>query len=117
MVDKAIGYLFMSRDAAHRAHLKTPKYSRHMALGDFYDEIVELADKLAEGYQGRYGIMNDIPVFENKEDIMEPATMLENHCKQFERLVKGVEDRYLQNIIDEIVALYASTVYKCRYLS
>ena len=117
MIDKAIGLLFMSRDAAHRAHLKTPKYSRHMALGEFYDEVIDLADSLAEAYQGRYGIIKDIPVMENKEDIMQPDMMLENHLKMFERIVSKIEDRYLQNIIDEIVALYASTIYKCRFLS
>lgn len=115
-MEKAIAVLFMSREMAHKAHLKTGSYAQHMALGGFYDEIVDLADELAEAYQGRYGLMDDIPVMDYKGDMDNPAEMLMMHCKMFENATKSVSDRYLQNIVDEIVALYASTVYKLKYL-
>ena len=51
-----VGMLFLARDVAHSVHLNTRSYSKHKALGKFYDEIVDLADKFAEAYQGKHGI-------------------------------------------------------------
>lgn len=47
-----VGHLFLSRDVAHSVHLNTRSFSKHMALNTFYDEIIDLADKFAEAYQG-----------------------------------------------------------------
>ena len=33
-----------------------------MALGSFYDAIVENADAIAEAYQGQYGLMKNIEI-------------------------------------------------------
>ena len=46
--DKFLGMLFLARDVAHSAHLNTRSYAKHQALGGFYDEIIDLADKFAE---------------------------------------------------------------------
>ena len=50
--------LFHARTNAHVLHLRTRSYAAHKALNEFYDEIVELTDDLAESYQGRYGIQD-----------------------------------------------------------
>ncbi len=42
-----IATLLLARDITHREHLKTRSYAQHMALGDFYTGIVDLADSLA----------------------------------------------------------------------
>ena len=47
-IQQFIGLLFASRDYAHKAHLNTDSYAQHMALNAFYDEIIPLADDLAE---------------------------------------------------------------------
>jgi hypothetical protein len=53
---------FHSRTAAHVLHLKSKSYSEHMALHDFYDEIVDLTDAFAEMYQGEYmTLLNEHP--------------------------------------------------------
>ena len=66
-MNELIAVLFLSRDIAHKAHLSTESYAQHMALGSFYDEVIDLADKLAEAYQGRTGETLDIPYMEDEE--------------------------------------------------
>lgn len=114
-IGKIVGLLFMSRTMAHKAHLKTSSYAKHMALGSFYDEIVDMADSLAEAYQGKYGIC-DVEDMDEKGDTSDPIGMLETHLKMYQNLAKSIDDRYLQNISDEIEALYYSTLYKLREL-
>lgn len=116
MIDKVIGIMFMSRNMSHKAHLKTGSYAKHMALKDFYEGIVDYADELAEGYQGKYGLI-DITDVDDKGDIEAPAEMLEMHLKMLERVCKSVEDRHLTAVMDEITGLYYSTIYKLRYLN
>lgn len=114
-IDRIIGLLFMSRTMAHKAHLCTKSYAHHMALNGFYDDVVELTDSLAEAAQGKYGII-DIVEADEKGDICSPAEMLSTHLKMYQQLAKSIDDRYLQNISDEIEALYYSTLYKLNNL-
>ena len=88
-----------------------------MALGSFYDEIIELADKLAEAYQGDEGIMADIPLFANTP--VEPIDdFLVKQVNMIEKLRHTASSRTaIQNIIDEVIGEYLSTIYKLRNLS
>ena len=52
-----VGHLFLARDVTHSAHLNTRSYAKHVALNEFYDGIIDLADKFAEAYQGRHGLI------------------------------------------------------------
>lgn len=121
MIAQYIAVLFLARDIAHREHLRVTgkgSYAKHQALGGFYESIVELADSLAEAYQGRNGIIKDIPLLEN-EFPGEIVTSIKNQLKWLEsNRYKAVtkEDTPLQNIIDEIVSLYLSTLYKLQNL-
>ena len=114
MIGNLIATLFLSRDVAHREHLKTTSYAAHMALGDFYDEVVSLGDKLAETYHGRHGII-DIPILAAESD-KSIDQQLESHLNAVEYMREGAlgEDSALQNIVDEIVGLYLQTLYKLR---
>ena len=47
-MEKLISLLFLARDLAHREHLRTDSFAQHMALGEFYDEIIDNADAIAE---------------------------------------------------------------------
>lgn len=113
MIGQFIALLFLARDLAHRDHLRTSSYAQHVALGDFYKEVIELADSLAEAYQGRKGII-EIPLLENEF----PADIIESMQAQLAWLEKnrdvavGKDERAMQNIVDEIVALYLATLYK-----
>ena len=56
-----IATLFHSGTNAHFMHLQTDSYARHVALGDYYDEIIDLVDKYAEAFQGSYEIIKSYP--------------------------------------------------------
>lgn len=122
MIDQFIAVLFLARDIAHREHLRVSgpgSFAKHMALNTFYDEIVGLADSLAEAYQGRHGVIKNIPLLENEfngaivSSIQKQLDWLEsNRYKAVSR-----DDTALQNIIDEIVGLYLSTLYKLKNLA
>jgi hypothetical protein len=118
MIGRLIALLFLSREYAHRAHLRTTSFSQHMALGEFYAEIVEIADSLTEAYQGRHGIIDDIPMLE-ETSTDEPADVLQRYLASLEQMRYTAVDKTdtaLQNIIDEAVAQFLSTLYKLRNL-
>lgn len=112
-----IGLLFYARTITHIEHLKTKSYAQHVALGSFYDEVIELADNLAEAYQGCEGIIEGIPIFHNP--LSEPIDVfLEKQVKMIEKLRVGVSEKSaIQNLIDTVIELYLSTIYKLRNLS
>lgn len=110
MIGKIIGIMFMSRTAAHMAHLKTSSYAKHKALNKFYDDIVDLADDLAEAGQGLWGKL-EIPFEQLDSDITEPITMIQKHLNRIESLAKDCEQEFIGNILQEIQALYRKTLY------
>ncbi len=114
-----VGTLFLARDVAHSVHLNTRSFAKHSALNSFYDEVVELADKFAEAYQGRHGLIGPISLMSAKKttNIVE---FLEDSLVDIEKMryeVVEKTDTALQNIIDEIVGLYLSTLYKLKFLA
>jgi len=114
-----VGLLFLGRDVAHSVHLNTRSFSKHMALNTFYDSVIDLADSFAEAYQGRHGLMGQIAVPANKK----AANIIEFLQSQLDEIEKcryevcDKSDTAIQNIIDEIVALYLSTLYKLKFLA
>ena len=115
-IAKLIGIMFMSRTYAHMAHLKTPSYAKHKALNGFYDEIVCLADSVAEASQGIFGKL-DIPYIELKGDIEDPIDALETHMKMVENLKRTCKYDFIDNILQEVLACYSKTLYLLRELS
>lgn len=114
-----VGTLFLARDVAHSVHLNTRSFAKHSALNEFYNEIVELADKFAEAYQGRHGLIGPISLMSAKKttNIVE---FLEDSLADVEKMrfeVCEKTDTPIQNIIDEIVGLYLSTLYKLKFLA
>lgn len=114
-----VGLLFLARDVAHSVHLNTRSYAVHKALQKFYEALPELTDDFAEAYQGRHDLIGPVALqsAEKNRDIIEFLT------DQVEQIEKGRyefcdrEETAIQNIIDEIVGLYLSTLYKLRFLS
>ncbi len=114
-----VGTLFLARDVAHSVHLNTRSFAKHSALNSFYDDIVDLADKFAEAYQGRHGLIGPISLMSAKKttNIIE---FLEDSLADIEKMRYEVcekSDTAIQNIIDEIVGLYLSTIYKLKFLA
>jgi hypothetical protein len=114
-----IGHLFLARDVTHSVHLNTRSYAKHKALGGFYGKVIDLADDLAEAYQGRHGLIGPITLHSAKKtnNVIE---FLEDSLKDVEEMrykVCDKDDTAIQNIIDGIVDLYLSTLYKLKFLA
>jgi len=108
--------LMHSVTGAHVLHLQTRSYAMHQALGEFYSAIGDLADDLAEGYQGKYGLIEGYPNgFVVPTGAIEYLIMLAEYVET--NRYTDFEDTYLQNIVDEILKLIYSTLYKLRMLS
>lgn len=123
-MEKILATMFLSREVAHRMHWKTEgegSFAQHSALGTFYDEIVDRADSLAEAYMGKHGLLEDVPCLvpdkrPTKDNI---AAILQSHLDDIEEMrydALDEDDSTLQNLIDEAVATYLSTLYKLRHL-
>ena len=114
-----VGTLFLARDVAHSVHLNTRSFSKHSALNEFYDNIVGLADKFAEAYQGRHGLIGPITLKSARKttNILEflEDSLADIEGSRYEVCAKT--DTPIQNIIDEIVGQYLSTIYKLKFLA
>jgi hypothetical protein len=117
--EKFIGMLFLARDVTHSAHLNTRSYAKHKALQKFYENIIDRADTFAEAYQGRHGLIGPIALASAKKtnNVIE---FLEDQLAELEVMryeVCSKDDSPLQNLIDGIIELYLSTLYKLRFLA
>ena len=114
-----VGMFFLARDVTHSVHLNTRSYAKHVALNEFYEAIVELADKFAEAYQGKYGLIGPIALMSAKKT-SNVVEFLQDQADEIEKVRYDVVDKEctpLQNIIDEIVGQYYSTLYKLKFLA
>jgi DNA-binding ferritin-like protein len=108
-----VAVLFHSGTNAHFMHLQTNSYARHKALNKYYENIIDLADKWAESYQGTYEVIDKYPSdFHLARD---PVAYIEK-IKDFVDTIRKVlpTDTPLQNIVDEICELIDSTLYKLK---
>jgi len=114
-----IGLFFLARDVTHSVHLNTRSYAKHKALQKFYTNIIDLADSFAEAYQGRNGLVGPISLMSAKKT-SNVVEFLENQLAEIESVRYDVcdkDDAPLQNLIDGIIELYLSTLYKLRFLA
>ena len=114
-----IAILFLARDIAHREHLKTRSFAAHMALNEFYVDIVEKADAIAEGYQGCEGKLLNIPYLRNtakgsiEKILRDQLSWIESNRYK----ASSKEETAIQNLIDEAVSSYHTVLYKLKFLS
>jgi RNAse (barnase) inhibitor barstar len=109
--------LFHARTTAHVLHLKTKSFAQHKALNEFYDDIVDLADTLAETYQGEYGLIESFPAhYRPYAEPLEFISALRGRVMELRKTELSKADTQLQNIIDEIIGLIDRTNYKLKTL-
>lgn len=118
MTEELIARVFKTRDHAHVTHWKTKSYAEHQALGSFYDKLIDMIDKFVEACQGSKGIIGHVDLG-RKDESMDIVKMMTEDANWISRnrskLGHGVPA--LENILDEIVSLYLSTIYKLKNLS
>ena len=117
-VAQFVAVLLHSGTVTHMQHLATKSYAQHVALGEYYNAIIELADTYAEAYSGAY---EQIPITAYSNDFLVTKDP-EAYLKMIKRYVDAhrtdlPDDTALQNIVDEIVGQIDSTLYKLRFLS
>jgi hypothetical protein len=108
-----------ARTQAHVFHLQTPSFAAHKALNEFYDEIVDTIDGLVESYQGKYGIVKGygnvtLQEYQSCDGIILYFTTLVNFLEKSRSMI--CQDSFIQNQVDELVALIYSLLYKLRFL-
>jgi hypothetical protein len=117
-MNEFIATLFLARELAHRYHLSTKSYSQHKALQNFYENLLDLTDDLAEITQGAHGLL-DIPILTEKKSYKEPLYCIADKLQYVETnryKAYSKEDTALQNKIDEIVAVFLTAIYKLENL-
>lgn len=113
MIKELITKSFKARNAAHANHWTTNSFSQHEALGEFYENLIDMLDKYVEAYQGTFGQLEQAP--EQVDDIAKflrkDLLWLNSNRKEIARGVPALE-----NILDEMVAVYMKTLYKIENL-
>lgn len=117
-MEQFISLLFLARDVAHREHLRTRSFAAHMALNDFYHEIIDQADGLVEAYQGSYDLLKNLEIIGSK-NVDNIETFLKNQVSWIDAnryKVCSKDDTPIQNLIDGIMETYFTVLYKLRFL-
>ncbi len=108
--------LLHSATNAHILHLQTKSYAEHKALQGFYENIADLTDSIIEACQGKNQHIVEYPhaytpPMTNGLDELKALSLY----VQANRSVVGA-DTELQNLVDEVMALIDSTIYKLTFL-
>ena len=107
-----VATLLHSGTVTHFMHLQTKDLGVHLALGDYYTQIIDLVDQFAEAYQGCYAtrIKNYPETFHNAKDPVKYVTDMRDFVDKNRKSMP--DETQLQNIIDEIAQLIDSTLYR-----
>jgi RNA binding exosome subunit len=109
-----VSYLKDSFDQAVVWHHQTDSYAVHKALNKFYDGILGLTDGLVESVSGIHGrpmkYQIDSPVdYKNPEQVIKYFKSCYNMIEKERKDI--YQETWIQNQVDEISALFASTLY------
>lgn len=113
---EVVSILFNARTNMHIAHLQTKLYSAHKALDEYYNGVLDLADSFAESSQGTQGILTGYSL---GTLALDPIPFIESTMgklldlrSQFDLKTEG----HLIQLIDDMVELHTTTLYKLKNL-
>lgn len=119
-IGNLLGTLMQSRNQVHIYHLQTSgpgSYAQHVALQEYYDEIVPIIDTIAESYQGKYGIIKGYKMEGTLKEDNQPVLYFHALAKFVEALTPQLpQDSFLQNELDTLLLLIYKTKYKLENL-
>lgn len=117
MIEELVGRVFATRNIAHLQHFTTKSYAQHMALGDFYEAVIESIDEVVECHQGQFGLIGDIDMVQ--PDVKNLVEHLRDEADWIEanRSEIANESASIENLLDSLVAVYLRTIYKLENLS
>lgn len=116
-IEELFGTLQQSVVAEWRKHLKTSKYSKHMALDEFYKEMPEKIDALIESYMG--GDKKKVDDYKNvlKAEDLNALQYLEellDMCEDARDIL--FKDEADKSNLDDVINMIKQTAYKVREL-
>ncbi len=115
-MEELIARALATRNAAHLAHWRACCLATHTALGEFYDALLDVLDKLVEAYQGAFDLIGDVKLEQPKvKDIIAhlEADMLWIG-KHRAKITGGLPA--LDNILQELEGVYLKALYKLKHL-
>lgn len=121
MIEQLISRVFYTRNATHLQHWKVKgpgSYAEHQALGAFYDGLVDKIDTIVETYQGYFDLIAMVPP---KPGPLLPSDIVAHLSDDCDWIMENREDiakdnSAVENLIDDLLAHYMSTLYKLRNL-
>ena len=107
--------------SVHKAHLKVTgpgSYAAHIAMGAFYDEIGDLADGIAESYQGLTETLLTIPQIQpvSCASAGDCVNFLNSLYQKVDAAQKACDYSEIINDLDNVKSLINSTKYKLIFL-
>lgn len=109
-----ISVLRNSSPQVHIFHNQTRIYSEHVALGGYYDDVLDLIDRLTETYTALYGEITGYKSapyrdYTSKEDTVTYFKTLYAYVQKNRNIF---EESFIQNIIDELSELLTQTMFR-----
>lgn len=110
--------LFACANIIKIAHLKAKgpgSYAQHVALGEIYDAVSDMADDITESIQGYEGILNiSIPAATYTEPL---AYIKAERTKMIAAKSKFAAMPDIANKIDELIGVFSKGIYKLENLA
>lgn len=115
-IEELFGTLQQSMVETWRSHLKTNKYSEHIALDEYYSEIVDKVDALIENWMGIHDKVEEyVNLLDGEEyDAIEYLEELRAIVVEGRELMDSSE---LESCVDDILSLIDRTLYKLKELT
>lgn len=115
MINELISRVFALRDCAHLTHWSTKSYAEHEALGDFYEALIDKIDGIIETHQGISGLVKGVKLQHYSKPtlqcMMDDLLWINENADKISQNISP-----LRNMLDDLMALYASTIYKLENL-
>ena len=115
-IEEFFGTLQQSMVESWRSHLKTSKYSEHIALDEYYNDIVDKVDSLIENWMGIHGKVEEY-VNLLTSDEYESVEYFEELRKIVEEGRELMDSTELESNVDDILSLIDRTLYKLKELT
>ena len=103
-----------SSPQVHIFHNQTKVYSEHVALGGYYDDVLDIIDRIAETYTALYGEIEGYTSMPYRDYVSKEETI--NYFKALYQYVQDnrsiFKESFIQNIVDELSELIAQTLFR-----
>ena len=112
-------------DAATKLHILhlivrgDASYAQHKALNEIYDALPDLADALAESWQGATMSIPDYPLAKAPDlnNVSDAINYINNLKEKITKIQKGITYSEIVNDLDTIKTQLNSTSYKLKFLA